>query len=407
MANLTFIAGGRRRRLYRRKMQDGSMSESYYVRVQIKGRDLPRSLGTNCPSAAKEKAIVLIEAEMKGDKETSRRLKMKSDYCTLQQVAVIYIEKFGTDDRRRRTANGNVGCLEKLVRIGAAGDLDSRSTILTGAAIRKLEQEELKRVKRDARGNMDQESERSVRESICSVVRQARSIFKPETLNWFESLALPNLDEFRRQGVTAPDRPKPKPLDEAAIREINAAAPLLARRDPSCYISHLLFKYLGLRNREQKFARRPWIVRDKDGAGQIGIVQRDEEGFKPKKSERWVPIAAAVLAEIDKYWKLSPDGDYLVPALHATERAEIIDDRHSEWAKQWIKGHIKVSYELRRYAGNLIYDKTGRIEDVRDFLGHSDLKTTLDWYFWKRRRIPAIDLIDCLAAPASPFAIVA
>lgn len=393
MAKLIFYAGGRRRKLYRRRTNG-----PFHVRFQFQGKDIVRSLGTTVESAAKEIAKQHIEAAVKGDREESRRLKVRSDYCTPRQVCDIYAKKFGTDERRRRTANGNVSSLGKILRLGAGLALaDCRMTVLSGELIRKFEAAEEKRIEIDAAGNMNQDSERRVRESICSVVRQARSIFKKPTMNWYEELALPDLTKFREQGVTAPDRPKPRRMDEAVIEQVNAAAPALAVADPACYMSHLLFKYLGMRNREQKFSRRSWIVRDiKGGGGRLGVIYRPEEGFKPKKkTERWIPITATVLAQIDRYWKESPDGDYLVPAEHKTEREEIIDRKHSAWAGQWIKGHTKVSYELRRYAGSLIYKKTGRIEHVQAFLGHADLKTTLEWYWYLLDETPGIDMEDC------------
>jgi hypothetical protein len=400
MANLSFMAGGRRRRLFRRKA-----SGPFYVRFNHNGKDQPRSLGTTNESAAKEKAKQIIEAALSGDIKTSRKLKIRSDYCTLRQVADVYIDKFARDARTKRTARGNVGALEKIVRLAAGLQLEiARSSILTGELIRKFEAAEEPRIARDRNGHVIQESELRVRTSICSVVRQARSVFKRSLINWYDGLPLPDLDHFRRQGVAAPDRPKPRPLDDGVLDKLNADAPRLAKQDPACYVAHLLFSRMGMRNGEIKAARWTWLVRVGDRA-KLGIIYRPEEGFKPKKkTERWIPIAASVLAELERFKHLSIDG-YIVPAAHKTERALIVDRRHSRWAGQWIKDRSKVSYELRRYAGSLVFKKTRSLEHAQMFLGHADRKTTTDWYWYLLDEIPSIEMDDF--APPMAFAVVA
>jgi integrase len=403
-STLTFFAAGRRRRIYRRKRADGSLYPSYYTRVQVKGRDVPRSLGTLCVPAAKEKARQVIEAEVNGDVESSRRLKIHSDYCTLEQVCDIYLDKFATDVRRRRTARANVRCLRKILELGGHGsDLASlRVNVLTADLIREFQAAEEKRIGRDGHGGYLQESERSVRESICSVVLQARSIFMDTYRgDWYRDLNLPDLSEFRKQSVKAPERPLPRPLDAGVMNAIDAAAPDLATNDSACYVSHLLFRYLGMRNREQKYARRTWILRNPDGSGKLGVIYRPEENFKPKrKTERWIPVSARVIADLDKHYRPSPDGEFLIPAEHKSAREIIVDRRHSAWAGQWIHNRSKTSYELRRHAGAKVFEKIkggGRdaLAYVQKFLGHANIKTTLEWYWYLVDDVPALDFENC------------
>lgn len=377
------------RRLMRRKP-----GGPYHVRIQVQGKDMLRSLGTTLEAAAKERAKQLIEALLGDDLATSRRLKIKSDYATVRQVCEVYVAKFGTDRRRSRTARGNVGCLEKMLRLAGAGTLDARVTVLTGELVRRYEAEDEARIARDGRGHVVQESETRIRTTIGSTVRQARSIFKTSHMNWFEHLALPDLKTFREQGVTAPNRPRPRPLEAGVIEAMNAAAPTLRLSDPACYQAHLLFSRLGMRNTEQLYARRSWIIRDASGNAKLGVIYRPEEGFQPKqKTERWIPIGPQTLAEIEALAEPGADG-FLVRAPHATAREQIIYKRHSAWVGQWIKGRSKVSYELRRYAGSLVYQKTGRIEYVQQFLGHADLKTTMEWYWYLLEAPPALDADD-------------
>ena len=95
---------------------------------------------------------------------------------------------------KKKTARGNIGCLEKIVRLGTPHELSleqARTDILTGELIRAFEKAELTRVKRDAREDMEAVSELRVRTSLGSAVRQARSITKPTTMFWFDGLAPP------------------------------------------------------------------------------------------------------------------------------------------------------------------------------------------------------------------------
>lgn len=389
--NLTFLAGGRRRKLFKRK-QGGP----WHVRFEINGRGILRSLDTTDEAAAKIKGKAIIEAELAGDQTKSRELKARSDYSTLRQIADLYVEKFGTDPRRRRTALNNVGALRKIVAAATGLPLErARASILDGELIRKFEASQEARIRKDANGYLVQQSELEIRTSTQSWVKQARSIFRQATLSWFEGLALPDLTGFKSQGVKAPDRPRPEPLDERVIAQVNAAAPELARTQPAVYIAHLLFKYLGMRNSEIKHARRSWIIRDPKGFPKLGVIYRPLEGFKPKaKTERWIPMSPVILAELEKYWAPSPDGDYLVPAPNKTERDDIVDDQHNAWCGKWIKDRTKVAYELRRHAGSLIYTKTGKIEHVQKFLGHAGIKTTMEWYWYLLDETPPLDPSD-------------
>lgn len=390
-SRLTFFAQGRRRRLYRK-----SPNGPFYVRFQFNGRDTPRSLGTTMEALAKVKAKEIIDAAYTGDVQRSRSMKVRSDYSPLRQVCDVYIANQGQDARTKRTASANVGSLERIVQLGAGVSLDdARTSVLTGGLIGRYEAEEVKRIARDDHGNMLQQSELRVRTTIASRVKQARSIFKKSSMHWFDALSLPDLQSFRDYGVKQPERPNPRPLDEGVIGRVNEAAPILAKADPACYVAHLLFSRLGMRNGEIKAARRAWIARDEHGGGKLGVIYRPEENFKPKaRTERWIPIAPGVLAEIDRFAGASPDGDFIVPATNKTERARIVDRRHSQWAGQWIRDRSKVSYELRRYAGSLVFKKTRSLAHVQKFLGHADLKTTTDWYWYLLEEIPSIEMED-------------
>ena len=201
-------------------------------------------------------------------------------------------------------------------------------------------------------------------------------------MHFYEGLRLPDLSSFRNERIEMPKRTKPRALNTGVIAAINAAAPNLAKSDPAVYVAFLMFSRLGLRNIEIRNAKWSWIEN-----GRIGIIERPEENFYPKGSEGWVPIASDVLQELMRFRHLSTD-DYIVPGATMTERKIAVDRRHSAWVGQWIKDRSKTSYELRRYAGSLVYHATRDILKVRDFLRHASVETTQQWYAYCSRTCP-------------------
>ena len=387
-SRLSFFAQGRRRRLYRK-----TPTGPFYIRFQFRGKDTPRCLETTLEHVAKEKAKAIIAAAYGDDINESRRLKARSDYATMEAICDVYRAKFGTDAKRKRSAQTNIGALTAMLSANGLTLATAKANALTGALVRRFEQEQEKRIERDGAANMVRGSENQVRGYIYSRVKQARSIFKRSHMNWFDELVLPDLTNFRDQGVTAPQRPKPRPPDEGVMEAILADAPKLAERSPAIYVTFLLFSQLGLRNGEIKAARRPWIRRHADGSGELGVILRPEENYDPKGNEGWVPINARVLAEIERIAEPGVNG-FLVPAANKTERAKIVDRLHAKWCGQWITKRSKVSYELRRYAGSLYYQQTRDLGKVQKFLRHADLKTTMDWYWY------LLDKLEPMETPA-------
>jgi len=63
----------------------------------------------------------------------------------------------------------------------------------------------------------------------------------------------------------------------------------------------------------------------------------------------------------------------------------VVERELSRWVGQFLRGRGNTtSYELRRWAGSLVLDAhNGDITAARDFLRHSDIKTTLEWYAYR------------------------
>jgi hypothetical protein len=162
--------------------------------------------------------------------------------------------------------------------------------------IRDFEAAEEARIVRDKGGAFDRASELSVRTSIGSTVRQARSIFSRKYMHWFENMIVADLTDFRGQGVLAPRRRgDPRPLDEAAIAAMFAASKQLAVDDPSCFVAFILFSLLGMRNGEISAARKNWLRRIDGGGWMLDIIDRPEENFFCKGYERHLPVGREIV----------------------------------------------------------------------------------------------------------------
>src|SRR5215475_2590416 len=107
-----FEAGGRARRLIRADSKD-----NWWIRFIVRGKSIRRSLGTPDTKIAVKKAKSFIELEINGKPEEARKLKVRSEYPTLLQIAEKFIEKFATDAARRTTALGYVNALARMVRV--------------------------------------------------------------------------------------------------------------------------------------------------------------------------------------------------------------------------------------------------------------------------------------------------
>jgi integrase len=302
-------------------------------------------------AAAKYRAKLVIEPILNGQWEVAEKLKSKSGYATIGDI----IERYQScAEGRPSTIRNNISALRMLVRTVDRGDPDSKSSgILTGELIRQFEHIRMADAKTEP-------ARRRTRASVRSYLVQARSLVAPRKMRFYENINIPDLTSFRNERVQMPKRSKPRALDLNVIAAINAAAPKLVLTDPAVYVAFLMFSRLGLRNVEIRNARWSWIEN-----GRIGIVERPEENFYPKGSEGWVPMAPDVLKELMKFRYLSTN-DYIVPGVTATDRKDAVDRRHSAWVGQWIKDRSKTSYELRRYAGSLIYNATRDILKVRD-----------------------------------------
>jgi integrase len=386
--------------VFKRKI-GGVEQEFYSVKFQHKGKQFLKGLKTSNLAEARKRAAdfyrVTTAAEWIEVREAlSERIAGKSDSATLREVVERYMA-LALDVKQRAK---NVACLRRVVEAGFPGrtwDL-VRVAELTKETVRRFVDGMLGRIgqvyKRYEASEGRVMSEYSVRTTIKSTLRCARSVFAKGHARHFEDLRLGDLSSFLEEPVEGPKRRKPMAPDSEAIRAMVAAVPGLKASSPRVYCAFVLMAYCGLRPIEVRHCRRSWF-REVEGGFVLDVVDRDGEGFSAKGNEGSVPVSREVMGELEEFAGLRTDG-FMVPGRTPTERARVVERDLSGFVGQFLRGRsgTQTSYELRRWAGSRVLDAhNGDVTAARDFLRHADIKTTLEWYAYRINGVKALGLV--------------
>jgi integrase len=372
--------------------------------------------GLECLAAAKMSAALKLERYFKIDRESGlapieaerHAAESARKLATVGELLARYESKAV---ERRPTVKHNVQAMARMVTVvHGKHSLGLPCSVLNRQLVRDFERIRMEQRLKVERliGEVARESQRELEtrlarakqktlQATSAYLRQARSIVALAKMKFYEDMRLPDFCEFRTEQVEKPRKSRPKPLDISAITAMEAARRELRATDPGVYVANLMFSCWGMRDIEILHARRRWI-----SGGLMHIIDRPEENYFPKGTERSFNVDPEVVSEILRCSELCEE-DYLVPGHCETERFNAIYRRHSKWVSTWIKDHTRTSYELRRYAGSLLLDRGATIFQVRDFLGHKDSKTTEEWYLYRlqNRSLPTIGLTNLAPAAAA------
>jgi integrase len=340
----------------------------------------------------------------------AERMKLRNDFATVEEVLAIYMEAPEGPAPTSRARNRD--SLRIVVSGGSGGRTDAKTSELDKWTVRRFVEERMKLVgqvhQRYAASEPRVMTLEGVRQTISSRVTQARAVFA--NLEIYErKCQLPDLKEFLGQKVQAVKRGAMEPPDAAGLAAVFAAAPALKRENPRMYAGFLLVSQGGLRSSEAMACRRSWVEELPDGGARIGIILRKGE-FKPKGTQRFVSLAPDVWREIKECGGV----DYLVGQIRPAQRrvggvalgdVDFLSDRQEligvglvKWVKQYIRDRDKVVQELRRHAGSKILDRTNNPVDAQRFLGHSSLKTTMEWYAYRFEASKALPMMSAVEA---------
>lgn len=373
-----------------KRIINGKEQKNFSVRFEHRGKGYLKGLRTNVKAEAERRAKDFYKVTTSSEWEGLRGALVeavagRSETATVGVVLSRYVER-ATDVAQR---GKNADALRRVLRtVFPSRDVDGmRTSELTKDVVRRFEAVILERVGQEYR-RYEASAPRvmtdySVRTTIQTTLRCARSVFGAARMRYYEDLKLGDVSGFLSEPTQAPQRRRPQAPDGAAIARMVAALPALRESSPAVYCAFLLMARMGLRPVEVQAARVSW-VRPLGEHFAMDVIERPDEGFSPKGSEGSVPVAADVWAELERFAALRTDG-YLVPGRTPTERAAVVERELSRWVGQFLRGRGNTtSYELRRWAGSLVLDAhNGDITAARDFLRHSDIKTTLEWYAYR------------------------
>jgi integrase len=366
--------------------------EHFSVRTTIKNdkgvrERRTKGLGTADQKTAIKNARLWLDAVDRMDWGKVEELRGKSQFCTVGQILDAYelrAEAVLRISHKTRLVNG--GALLLLVaeglEISQSAARERRADILAGDLVRRF-------VAVARMGGMSDPG-------IASRLRKARAVVSRVAVELlYEGLKLPDMEGFRRHPVSlegARDlgfRPFPEGM------RLALEARMVKLRDvlPGVYLSYLAMARLGLRNCEVWPARWDWFRQSAGGQVVLEIRDRPEEGFTTKTGEARDLLVPAGLWEELRAVAGSDAGAYFLPGGTPTERRRIVERDLNRMLRPILTGYRAGAYELRRWAGSLVWSTQGPAAAQR-FLGHTSMSTTERYYARFLKPVSAVSAPD-------------
>jgi hypothetical protein len=349
--------------IYRREPQG-----NFYARREVNGKDRTQTLDTTDRATAIARARAwydeIITAAATEKWATLDGLRSRSPWASMGDICTRYTERAPTAARiQPRTAAGNVSALRSLLRLatGSTSPDDLRADVLNENTIRTF----IERSRAEGRSDT----------GTRSTLAQARSILAPSLAYLFADLKLPDLTGWRVaiRLDSAADRGF-TPIPEPIIAAMENAATALRSADPGTWSAYMLMARLGLRNSEVERARRSDIHTGADGRSYLHVT------FTKNDRTRQLYLAPDLESDLRA---ISGAGEHLIPARTPTERHNITHREINRFVTRFLPDRRKKAYELRKWAGSIIWTRLGR-EAAAAFLG--DRTDTVESYYaaWLR-----------------------
>lgn len=372
-----FVHRGRKRKIYRREPQG-----NFQTRRMVAGKDLTKTLDSPIATIAIKNARAWLDAvqQSAADEKWSRLdpVRSRTPWASIKDILERYESRAtGSVKMERSTAVANANCLRQLLRVvtGTEDPDQLRADVLTEATARTYIE------KRRAAKH----SESSTKSSLS----QARSVFSPAILYIYDGLKLPDLSGFRvaiRFNTGEDSGFEPIPHD--AIARMEEAAIALRAVDPATWLVYMLMSRLGLRNIEMERATLSWLRQDESGNWHLDIPET-----KGGTARNLALPADLSHSDIRQIAATQENGVHLIPARTITERRTILKRTINRFVIQFLPGREKVSYELRKWAGSLVWSTQGS-EAAQHFLGHRSMSTTERYYAKFLHPVRAVSAAD-------------
>jgi integrase len=358
----------------------------WYLRKRVDGKQHEISMRTSDSKVAKSRAnrflatldsdgLEVAEAELRG-----KQVVRGGTDPTFEEMKQLYRDFVGQSMKApaENSIRHNLGCLSRLM------------TMCEAATVSKINARKLKSPNPSY---------------LASQIRAAKSIFKPQALQYYKSrkIVLPNPFATAELGSTRsePYTPLGLPIRKAvwegykALPAINAMIVALALG-------------AGLRRNEIDKARLSWLI--PDGSGKTILTVKKESDFSPKsRVRRSIPITSSLAQDIlqlrsstnpranDPY--LLPNGGTTGGFRHMERYKEV-----SAWLRKLGISDQKPLHTLRKEFGSLVASEHG-IFAASTLLGHSSIVITQNHYA-SLTDVPTVDM-DAIIAPKEALAAVA
>jgi integrase len=373
--------------LFKREGQD-----NFYIRITLENEEGNRDRRTKCLGTAdKKKAIgnarIWLDAVDSGDWGRVDALRAKSPYCSVGEILAEYearAERVLRITHKTRLVNSGaiLGLVAEGLGISREAARARRAECLTGDLIRKFVA-----AGRDA-GMADA--------GIASRLRKARAVVAPLACEMlYGKLKLPDLDGFRKQPVSL-EGPKDlgfRPFPEDVRMRLERTMAGLRDVLPGVYLTYLAMARLGLRNCEVWPMRWSWFRVGAGGQVVLEIRDRPDEGFATKTGEARDLMVPVGLWEELRAVRGEDDREYFLPAATMTERRKVTERDINHVLRPILSGYRAGAYELRRWAGSLVWSTQGPAA-AQQFLGHTSIRTTEKYYARFLKPVSAVSAPD-------------
>ena len=350
---------------------------TFYMVKTVSGRRFMESLGTKDAKVARERLRVKLSAlndPRYPDADTAlQSTRIRSNYPTVGGLLAKYMEVVTVLGRPiEGTARRNAAALRLVVREGLGCENADAQSIgaLDGALVQNYGAAKIN----PAAGGQVAES---ARRSVVSTLLQARSVFKPSCRQAYADSKMPlpyTLDAFLTRVVCHADPVEWKPPADDELKPVLIGAELL-NVCPALYQVWLLAYYLGLRSSEMVALRWTWFE-ERDARLWVHVCDRPAEGYSPKGSSGWTPVAPDVFGALQR---AQTESVYVLPGSTRTQRQDLVGRQFAGWMRRRGWKRRETAHELRKIRGNIWAAEYG-IDVASAWLRHSGTGVTRRHY---------------------------
>jgi integrase len=358
----------------------------WYVRYTVKGIRRSKSLETGDVRVAEKRARDVIRAAEAGRWAQLEEHQARRSGPRVQTLGE-WVAEYRAAARERYVADGSpkpetvesyVGALRVIV--GDAWE-DRPLTWLTADLARAY-------VARVLAGAVDAALVRKRRLSAYSMLNQARALFPRDKRAGLPVQVVEFLTVRAVRKPVAERIPHPPEL----VAATHAAARELRESRPELYAAYLLCYGFGLRRSEAARARKVWLRQDVDRRWWMDVGAARHGDVAKSKRLRSIPAAGATVEALQAVWSRD---DYILAGGTVTARRDLVGRDLCAWMRAvgWSRAEYeRPVHELRSLMGAVWYTQLGA-QWAREYLGHRDLKTTLDHYAYLNQHPEAVAVV--------------